>query len=226
MMTRPGEGERGQSLVELSISIAVSVPLILGAGILFHDAMESMSTTADRAKVGRSLRAGLDILRDDLLFTDVDHVTIDESDPDHDTLLIQIPVKMGTAGPEWGALVSSAASGGQRQVGWSIRYRVEGRKLVREVIDDVAAVREVARIVLDRVDQTRVYRGASSKGFRVWKMDPVNQPRLLSLSVRTRGAKKGGEASGASSSEAGHSAEGRMVFQKELRATVRIGEGS
>ncbi|MCB9882921.1 MAG: hypothetical protein H6834_14135 [Planctomycetes bacterium] len=217
--------QRGSSFVEVSVSLALSVPIVLGAGVLFHEAMSSMSSTADKAKVGTSMQHGFDRLRADLSLSNTDHVEIVEEHPHYDMLRVQVPLEITPSGVTWGVELTQwkdgAISGlgleleaGARTVSmpnWWIRYRVEGRDLLREIVDEQDVVHGRPELIVSGLARRKDLRGSGKRCFHAWRREPTKQPRLLSVAVLT------------SSTREGENANRPSEFVKEMKATVRVG---
>ena len=221
--------QRGQSVVEMSVSIAIAVPLLVGGAMIFGGAMDSMSGTAETAKVGADLTTGLDILRADLAMTDVSHFTITEGSK-HDSITLQMPVALNAAGVVWGVFQPGGSALGaidpltgllpEYLTDWSIQYRVRGRDLIREYLDASGNVVGRPKIVLHGLPNLQARSG--EKSFKVWKASPTHHPNLISISIVMTGKE---EAANGNGNGNGRGNGKKQAVYRKHQATVRIGTG-
>ncbi len=168
---RYGHAQSGFSLIEVAI-VFVIASVILATAMLFtrttDDAYDTASASAD---VSFGIRRALEAVSFDVRRSDVDHVTIDNSDVAFDQLELQLPVSVESGAVVWG--VSGNA-------GWKIRYFVDENTLIRRVVAEDGTITQMDRTIAENLDPDF----AAGKGFAV----SLNGT-LVTLSVRLVGTR-------------------------------------
>lgn len=190
----------GYTILEISVSAALLGVMSVGSIAFFRGTMNTMHETVAVAQKQNSRGAGLDLLQRDLQRTDPEHMRIDTSDPEGDTLELQVIIGMDTAGPIWGAQVPGCKVDGGKKPGWSMRYQVDDGELVRVFLDEAGRETEYEEVLVRGLADD-----CSTKALSITRPDPTNAPMLLSIEVQAA------------------TKEGAAYKSTELSTSVRIG---
>ncbi|MEM7261014.1 MAG: prepilin-type N-terminal cleavage/methylation domain-containing protein [Planctomycetota bacterium] len=98
----PQSRERGFTVVEVTIVVAISVVLFLAVGALTDASGTSMDYLSRTHRVDRDLRRALADISADLKRCSAGGLVHDTSDTDHDLITLQVPNPNGVGAPQWG----------------------------------------------------------------------------------------------------------------------------
>lgn len=157
----------GFTLLELMVVCGIFAALLVGVGTFSLQTHSGYESVLQGATVTANLRKTLETVADELRNSTPTRVTVDQSDPNHDRLLLQVPVGWVGCDTIWGA---------DGVEGQQIEYVVSARELWRRVLDadgNAVGARRVAR----HIDLLR----DGQKGF-----DIETDGTMCTLSLRTR----------------------------------------
>lgn len=182
--------QQGFTLTELSIASCMILIVMVGATSFFRDAMRSMSGSAEEARRRNGLAAAFERMQADVELCAVERALVTETNAGDDALTVQVPVVMTTRGPSYGAETKTPMLHDgfltQKHPDWSVRFRVRGENLVREVVDSAGQVQEGPEVIFAGIATAERSANGVHKGFAVTWLDPVAAPGVLQVRIVTR----------------------------------------
>jgi len=173
---------RGFTLVELSIAVAIGALLILAVGAIAQGTGSSMDYLSRSHRVDRDLQKSLAAMTADLKHASLSGLVIDQSDPDHDMVTLQVPDPAVSGSLTWGYPDES----GTFQIGWSGVYFVRDGDLVLRRVNYVGLEQGPDRVLCQNVD-VAFPESNPEKGFTV-----IQNDELIALELRVHETFKDG----------------------------------
>ena len=140
--------------------------MLMAVMVFTRSTQNAYESVSQDTELTFNTRRAVERIADDLRRSDADHVTVDHTNPDYDSVELQVPLLMKAGTVEWGA---------EREVGWKIQYLVEDGNLIRRVVDASGVRMRMDEVLAVRVDS--LWDG--KKGFSI-----TENGDLLTLTVR------------------------------------------
>jgi prepilin-type N-terminal cleavage/methylation domain-containing protein len=138
---------RGFSLLELTVALAVAA-VLGGAGVLLmQTSQRSSRSILSDSRSSAGLRRAAETISLDLKQASAANVTIATLGDQNHSVTLRRPVAVSAGAIVWGVLEDELGTdeATRSRAGWSVRYLVAGaageRTLVRQIVDDLGAVR-------------------------------------------------------------------------------------
>lgn len=164
----------GMTILEVMIALVIAM-LVLGAVLkLAGSTQQAWDTVSRDANANFDLRRAAEQVADELRQSSANHIQVEDTSVDADTVTFQVPVGKAQDVILWGAEGNS---------GWFAQFVVEDGQLLRRVRDDSMAVAGMDRVLVTHLDANL----GGQKGFWVTVDD-----EMVNIGVRAA-VQSGGE---------------------------------
>ena len=143
--TRSGMGDRpsGMTLLEVMIALAVGMVVVGVTLKMLCSTQQAWDTVSKDATANFDLRRALERVADELRQSSAEHITIDHSGVDADTVTFQVPVSKAHDVVLWGAEGNS---------GWFLQFVVEDGQLLRRVCNESMNIAGMDLVLVTNID--------------------------------------------------------------------------
>ena len=173
----------GFTMIEMLGAIVVFTAVLIGVGTMLESTTQATDYLTGSSEMDQALQRVLSEMTTDLKCASIARTVIDTSDPDHDSISVQIPDPLATATPDYGYVDAN----GNFWDGWTCLYFVSGDQLTRRIIDANDAIVS-DQVLCGYIDLAWDDGTGLEKGFRITEVDD-----LLNIEVRLFEAAESGD---------------------------------